>query len=113
MLKKIIDDLKKEINLITDIGLDIEMKDILKNDKNIEKFEINSEENKQYIINIKVKEFNKNRINNLFIELFTFIKYSDINFYTRSIIEDKIIYEFISAKENMTGYYCNIIFEKQ
>ena len=46
MLKKIIDDLKKEINLITDIGLDIEMKDILKNDKNIEKFEINSEENK-------------------------------------------------------------------
>lgn len=101
----------KNYDIVTDIGLDIEMKDVLESMDIIEKFDIEHNEKNQYLISVETKEFDKNKIDEIFMIFFNFIRYRDINIYERSISEDGISYHFFSAKSNKNGFYCFITFK--
>lgn len=110
MIETTIENLKQEIKLIIDIGLDIEMKEVFKSFDNIKKFKINHRDDKSYLIFVEIEKIDRIIVDEIFIDFFNFLRYRYMNFYTRKFVEDKIIYKFISAKENIEGFYCEIIF---
>ena len=111
MLKKFTK-LINEIEFITDPGIEIEIEDSWTDESDkIEEFKLSVIDDIKYVVEIKFKEYSSIDVFNEFIQFFTFIQYRDYNFYYKEEFLKMTKYTLISAREDMKGFCCEIIFK--
>ncbi len=95
------------IKLITDTGIYFEMKDFFSSQSGI--FDINiTVSNLKYNIDFTMSDFDVSNAKKLLHSFIAFIQYPYLTCYKRNIESKKIVYELITADENMKGFYCKI-----
>lgn len=105
----IINKIVNELDLITDPGINIELNVFFREREDVKNYDILIQDNK-YLIEIKMKNFDCFSVERLFKYLLNFIQYSNFTFYQRKSLDKSITYQFITASENMKGFYCQIVF---
>ena len=105
-------ELRNNITIIEEMGIKIEIKDCLKSEKKVEKFEVKVLEDRSYLILIKLERFNENDIEDIFHSFVKFMEYSYITIYLKDYnIKNNIIrYTFLTANKDMIGFECNLEF---
>jgi hypothetical protein len=98
-----------EISLFKESGISTDINVILNENKNILSFSISSDENK-YFIDIELINKTKKEIENAFNMFVSFMKYSHIVCYQKHIRDENVVYEFITANEQMRGFFCRLSF---
>ncbi|AOR63369.1 hypothetical protein [Pectobacterium wasabiae] len=98
-----------DVTLIVDSGIYFEIRDFFLSQDTISACEINIIEDRY---NVLLKgEGDRKSYNNMIFSFVNFIQYSYLTCYINNVIDDKIIYELITANEKMKGFYCKVIIE--
>ena len=101
-----------EIEFITDPGIEIEIKDFWRDESDrIKEFKLSVIDHIKYAVEIKFKEYSSTDVFKEFMQFFTFIQYRDYNFYYKEEFLKMTKYTLISAREDMKGFCCEIIFK--
>lgn len=110
MFEQLIEELVNKIEFSIDPGIIMEIKDFYKSDQNVKEFNVEIIDNQKYIVYVRLKNYSLQEVKKMFSAFLNFIQYSNVNFYVRTNNDEKIKYTLISAKENLRGFYCEVIF---
>ncbi|EBG5617130.1 hypothetical protein FI206_23200 [Salmonella enterica subsp. enterica] len=99
-----------EIILFKESGISTDINVFFRDNDNILSYEISSNK-KGYIVNVKLVKKDRIIEEDLFFSLIRFLKYSHISCYQKNIKENCVEYEYITANEEMRGFYCCITFK--
>ncbi len=110
MLQELIQQIAKQIYLITDTGISIEIKDFFSTNESVIQYELEVEQN-VYKITIKLKEHNSREAKKVFSRFLRFIEYSGGSFYIRKSNTESIEYLLVSVSEDNKGFYCQLTFK--
>lgn len=109
MTQEIMIQMKDKMNLITDIGISIEIKDFFRGCENVETFNI--KEDMVYKVSIKLNRFSLFESKKIFSSFLHFIEYSSGSFYLRKIYNEEIIYSLLTFDDDFEGFYCELEFK--
>ncbi|WP_426762214.1 hypothetical protein ACP6EW_18610 [Hafnia paralvei] len=98
------------VEIITDPGISIEIKESFRDEPEVLNFNLVVKERK-YFVKVKMKDFSYQVSKELFMSMVIFIQYPCFTYYKRNIRKNKIVYELITADEDMKGFVCEITFE--
>ncbi|MHC5225736.1 hypothetical protein [Ignatzschineria sp. LJL83] len=114
MKKNIAIEFSKDLQIIFDSGLSIEMQvflNSLKDEKIIKDFDFFTKP-KGYFIDVFVKEYDKYIVEDLFLSFVKWIEYSYFTFYTKEYNVDSSSYQIISGLSDLIAFNCMISFRK-
>ncbi|VYT90614.1 hypothetical protein [Metakosakonia massiliensis] len=98
-----------EVKLFKEPGISTDINVILSENKNIQSFSISSDDD-GYFVDINLINKTKKEIEHAFDMFVSFMKYSHMVCYQKHIRGENIIYEFITANEQMRGFFCQLSF---
>lgn len=111
MQQDLLQNIIKQVELITDQGLSIEIKDFYEGEPNVVNYGFSIEDT-CYVIHIKLKCFDLAVVKKLFLSFAAFMQYSEFTFYTLETADtgDSASYHFLSGREDLKAFYCKLIF---
>ncbi|MEL7656353.1 MAG: hypothetical protein AAGU75_10655 [Bacillota bacterium] len=111
MTHELMTQMKDNINIGTDPGIGIEMKDFFRGCEDVETYNISVSENMIYKIQVKLKTFSLIESKKVFSAFLRFVEYPGGSFYLRKSNNEVTTYSLLTFKENMKGFYCELEFK--
>lgn len=110
MYKDILEELCNSIDFEINDGIEADIKGFFRGDDTIEDFKIDIFRDKIYDIYILLKNPCEYENEKKFFEFMQFMQHPKLNLYYKTTDDIGKRYIFISATENLTGFYCEIHF---
>lgn len=112
MLELMFKQVLEQIICRTDPGISVEIRDFFKGADGIKEYKVEVLENERYRVCVRLNKYSLQDVKKIFSAFLHFIEYSGASFYLRKNNVDSIEYLLLSANEDKTGFYCQILFLK-
>jgi len=107
-----VENISKQFVRKIDTGVTIDLKDYFEDDELVKDYELKTTEDNKYIATVKLTEFDRFKVKDIFYPLMRFANYKT-TFYTHEEYEDSITYYLLSMNsESDLGFYLSITFSQ-
>lgn len=110
MREDILNELMKKVNLMFDPGIEEDVKGFFRGDDTVEDYRLKKGQNMIYELEIILKKPTKLNKENIFFDFIKFTKYSGFIIFTITKNKQEVKYNYLSATENMDGFFFQIYF---